>query len=37
MRPNADESIRGEFYPINSVVPGMPVSEHLPLMDQEME
>lgn len=37
MRPDADESIRGEFSPINSVVPGMPVCEHLPLMAQQMD
>ncbi len=31
MKPNAPLDIRGEFRPINTVVPGMRVCEHLPL------
>ena len=30
MKPDAPEKIRGEFSPISSVVPGLPISEHLP-------
>ena len=37
MRPDADETIRGEFNPIDSIVPGMPVCEHLPLMAEQMD
>lgn len=37
MRPDADDTIRGEFSPIDSNVPGMPVCEHLPLLAQQMD
>src|SRR6185437_4207106 len=31
LKPNAPSEYRGEFRPIDTVVPGMEVSEHLPL------
>ena len=37
MKPDCDETIRGEFRPIDSNVPGMPVSEHLPLVARQMD
>lgn len=37
MRPDADDSIRGEFRPIESSVPGMPVCEYLPLLARQMD
>lgn len=37
MRPDADASIRGEFRPIDSCVPGMPVCEHLPMLAKQMD
>ena len=37
MRPDAPDTIRGEFQPISSNVPGMPVCEHLPLTSQQMD
>lgn len=32
MKPNAPEQIRGEFAPIASSLPGVPICEHLPLL-----
>lgn len=37
MRPDSDDSIRGEFRPIESSVPGMTVCEHLPLLARQMD
>jgi hypothetical protein len=37
MKPDCDETIRGEFQPIDSNVPGMPVCEHLPLVARQMD
>jgi len=37
MRPDAPATIRGEFQPISSSVPGMHVCEHLPLISQQMD
>jgi len=37
MKPDCDETIRGEFRPIDSNVPGMPVCEHLPLVARQMD
>ncbi|MDB5338624.1 MAG: hypothetical protein JWN70_4243 [Planctomycetaceae bacterium] len=37
MKPDCDETIRGEFRPIDSNVPGMPVCEHLPNMSRQMD
>ena len=37
MKPDCDETIRGEFGPIDSNVPGMPVCEHLPQMARQMD
>ena len=37
MKPDCDETIRGEFTPIDSNVPGMPVCEHLPNMARQMD
>lgn len=36
MKPDAPENIRGEFRPIDSTMPGVPVCEHLPLVAQQM-
>lgn len=37
MKPDCDETIRGEFQPVDSNVPGMPVCEHLPHMARQMD
>ena len=37
MKPDCDETIRGEFRPVDSNVPGMPVCEHLPLVARQMD
>ena len=36
MKPEAPREIRGEFDPIASSLPGVPVSEHLPRLSQQM-
>ena len=36
MKPEAAENIRGEFKPIASSLTGVPVSEHLPKLSQQM-
>ena len=36
MKPQADASIRGEFQPISSSVPGLSICEHLPRMSRVM-
>src|SRR5437763_1042833 len=35
MKPDAPESIRGEFRPIATTVPGLAFCEHLPLLAQQ--
>jgi hypothetical protein len=37
MKPDCDETIRGEFRPADSNVPGMPVCEHLRLVARQMD
>src|SRR5262249_13654219 len=37
LQPRCDEPIRGEFQPVHSNVPGMPVCEHLPLVARQMD
>lgn len=37
MKPTAPDTIRGEFQPISSVVPGSPVCEHLPRWAQSLD
>ena len=37
MKPGAPAEIRGPHKPIKSVVPGLPVSEHLPRMAKQMD
>lgn len=37
MKPGCDETIRGEFSPIATNVPGMHVCEHLPLVARQMD
>ncbi len=37
MKPDAPAEIRGPHKPIKSVVPGLPVSEHLPRMAKQMD
>ena len=37
MKPEADENIRGEFRPIDSCVPGMPICEHMPKTARQMD
>lgn len=37
MKPDSDVTIRGEFRPIDSNVPGMHVCEHLPNMARQMD
>ncbi len=37
MKPEAPDSIRGEFKPIASAVPGQPVCEHLPRWAQNLD
>ena len=36
MKPESPSEIRGEFDPISSSLPGVPVSEHLPRLAQQM-
>lgn len=36
MKPNAPAEVRGEFQPIATSLPGVPVCEHLPLLSQQM-
>src|SRR5262245_25944770 len=36
MKPDAPENIRGEFKPISSSLPGVPLCEHLPKLAQQM-
>lgn len=36
MKPDAPDGIRGEFKPIDSSLPGVPVSEHLPRLATQM-
>lgn len=36
LKPNAPDAIRGEFKPIASSLPGIPVSEHLPRLAQHL-
>src|SRR5688572_17350735 len=36
MKPEAPDNIRGEFKPISSSLAGVPVSEHLPKLSQQM-
>lgn len=37
MKPHAPDGIRGEFHPIASAVPGLPVTEHLPRWAQMLD
>lgn len=37
MKPNAPSEIRGEFSPISTNVPGIQVTEHLPLTSQQQD
>lgn len=37
MKPDCDETIRGEFRPVDSNIAGMPVCEHLPQMARQMD
>jgi hypothetical protein len=36
MKPQAPAEVRGEFQPISSAIPGVPVCEHLPLFAQQL-
>lgn len=36
MKPDAPEQVRGEFGPIDSSLPGVPVCEHLPFLSKQM-
>ena len=36
MKPNAPLEYRGEFQPISSTFPGVPVCEHLPMLSKQM-
>ncbi|TWW08001.1 hypothetical protein E3A20_28710, partial [Planctomyces bekefii] len=36
MKPEAPLEIRGEFSPISSSIPGIPLSEHLPLLARQL-
>lgn len=36
MKPDAPAEVRGEFEPIGSTIPGVPVCEHLPLLANEL-
>jgi hypothetical protein len=36
MKPNAPAEVRGEFRPIPTTIPGLPVCEHLPLFAQQL-
>ena len=37
LKPDAPKEIRGPFNPISTVVPGMQISEHLPMLAQRAE
>jgi Protein of unknown function (DUF1501) len=37
MKPNAPDGIRSQFLPINSVVPGISVSDHMPLFARQTD
>jgi hypothetical protein len=37
MKPEAPAEVRGEFQPIDTVVPGVHICEHLPLLAREMD
>ena len=37
MKPGAPEQVRGEFSPIGSIVPGVPVTEHLPRFSKVLD
>ncbi|MFH1299565.1 MAG: DUF1501 domain-containing protein, partial [Planctomycetota bacterium] len=34
MKPNASDEVRGEFNPISTKIPGLQISEHLPMLAQ---
>ncbi len=36
MKPNAGREIRGEFDPVSTTVPGVHITEHLPMIAQQM-
>ncbi len=36
MKPSAPTGVRGEFSPIDSSLPGVPVCDHLPMLSQQM-
>lgn len=37
LKPNAPREIRGEFQPISTIVPGIEIGEHLPLLSQHAD
>lgn len=37
LKPNAPSGIRGEFNPIPTIVPGIEISEHFPLLSQRTD
>ncbi len=37
LKPEAPKEVRGEFLPISTSVPGIQISEHLPLLAQQMD
>ena len=37
LKPNAPADIRGEFHPIDTVTPGIQISEHLPLLARQTD
>ena len=37
MKPEAPVSIRGEFHPVDTNVPGIQLCEHLPLLSKQMD
>ena len=37
MKPDAPSTVRGEFNPVSSDVPGIQITEHLPLLGQRMK
>ena len=37
LKPNAPSEIRGEFKPISTIVPGIEIGEHLPLLSQHTD
>src|SRR5690606_8135829 len=36
MKPEAPANVRGEFSPIDSTIPGVPVCEHMPMVSQQL-